>query len=108
MPRGGKRDGAGRRPGKVAQARRDLADMAKTHAAAALKTLAEIAKDGESESARVSAATAILDRAYGRPPQAMQLTGEEGGPIKTEDVTDQKRLAALAHLIAKASRANGD
>jgi hypothetical protein len=33
----------------------------------AIKILAGIAKDGTSESARVSAATALLDRGWGRP-----------------------------------------
>jgi hypothetical protein len=46
--------------------------MAKEHAETALLTLVEIA-DGEAPaSARVSAAIAILDRAYGKPPQALE------------------------------------
>lgn len=44
--------------------------MAKDHAEAALRSLVQIATEGESESARVSAATAILDRAFGKPIQA--------------------------------------
>lgn len=76
--RGGKRPGAGRKPGKVGQAKRDLMEMAKGHAAAALKTLADIAARGESEAARVSAATAILDRAYGKPAQAIDHKSTDG------------------------------
>lgn len=77
--RGGKRQGAGRKPGKVGQAKRQLMDMAKDHAEAALKTLADIAEDNEApHSARVSAATAILDRAYGRPPQSMTVGNPDG------------------------------
>lgn len=79
---GGARPGAGRKPGKLGKAKRELADMAKQHAPAALKTLADIATKGESEAARVSAATAILDRGYGRPPQAHEHTGEGGGSIR--------------------------
>lgn len=82
MARGGKREGAGRRPGQLSQAKRDLAEMAKVHAPAALKTLATIASKGESEAARVSAANALLDRAYGKPPQAVQVSGEDGGPLE--------------------------
>ena len=45
-----------------------------------LKVLAGIAQHGQNESARVSAAAAILDRGWGRPSQP--LTGEDGeGPI---------------------------
>lgn len=68
--RGGKRAGAGRKPGKVSQAKRDLTAMAKDHVDAALNALVQIATSGESESARVSAANSILDRAYGKPIQA--------------------------------------
>jgi hypothetical protein len=81
--RGGKRPGAGRKPGKVGAAKLALAEMAKEHAEDALQTLVDIAKFGEGESARVSAAIAILDRAYGKPPQAIQHSGPDGGPIPT-------------------------
>ena len=67
---GGKRAGAGRKPGRVSKAKKDLASLAKDHAEAALKTLVEIMTQGESETARISAANAILDRGYGKPIQA--------------------------------------
>jgi hypothetical protein len=72
MSRGGTRPGAGRKKGKVGEAKRELAEMAKEHAEAALLTLAEIATGDGAPSARVSAATAILDRAYGKPRQALE------------------------------------
>lgn len=76
---GGARPGAGRKPGKVGKAKRDLAEMAKGHAEAALKTLADIHADKDAPpAARVSAATAILDRAYGKPPQSMALSNPDG------------------------------
>ena len=72
MARGGARPGAGRKKGKVGQAKRELAEMAKQHAEAALLTLVEVASGDCAASARVSAAIAILDRAYGKPPQALE------------------------------------
>jgi YHS domain-containing protein len=72
MSRGGARQGAGRKQGKVSKAKRDFADMAKEHAEDALLTLVEIAKGSTAPSARVSAAVAILDRAYGKPTQALE------------------------------------
>jgi len=80
---GGKRPGAGRKPGAVSKAKRELAEMAKEHAAMALQVLVNVAQSGESDAARVSAATAILDRGYGKPFQAMQITGADDGPIHT-------------------------
>jgi len=68
---GGKRDGAGRPPGSpnaaTAATRAALADLAAGHVEGALATLADIAANGTSDAARVSAAIAILDRCYGRP-----------------------------------------
>jgi hypothetical protein len=106
--RGGKRPGAGRKPGKVSAAKRNLAEMAQAYAVVALKTLADIAKSGESEGARVSAATAILDRAYGKPAQSHQHSGPNGGPIPTVDLTnatneDLDRLEALFGPLAGTS-----
>lgn len=77
MARGGARPGAGRKKGQVSQAKRDLAEMAKEHAEAALKVLVTVANSaGESASARVSAASAILDRAYGKPRQSVEVDGD--------------------------------
>ena len=41
----------------------------------AIETLASIMRHGESEAARVAATDKILDRAHGRPSQAVDLTG---------------------------------
>lgn|GEM_PF-1986873 len=52
------------------------------HAEMAIRRLAILAEKAESESAQVSACKEILDRAYGKAPQA--ITGEDGGPIRNE------------------------
>lgn len=76
---GGARQGAGRKKGKVGAAKRALAEMARDHAEAALRTLASIHADARAPAAaRVSAATAILDRAYGKPPQSLDLISSDG------------------------------
>lgn len=85
--RGGKRPGAGRKAGKVSAAKRAISELAKDHAQSALDTLVQIATAGESEAARVSAANAILDRAYGKPVQTNEHSGLGGGPIQTETRT---------------------
>ena len=51
--------------GKVGEAKRELAEMAKAHAEAALLTLLEIGTGDGAASARVCDATAILDRSSG-------------------------------------------
>jgi len=79
---GGKRPGAGRKPGAVSKAKRELAAMAQDHAEQALRVLAEIMASGESDAARVSAANSILDRGYGRPFQAVKLSGDADSPVQ--------------------------
>ena len=79
---GGARPGAGRRKGQVSEAKRDLASMAQEHAVMALQTLADIAREGESETARVSASNSILDRAYGKPVQGVELGGKDGAALR--------------------------
>jgi hypothetical protein len=83
MGAGGKRPGAGRPKGSrdraTAAQGAALSELARQHTEPALKALVTIATTGQSEAARVSAATAILDRGYGRPPQARQHEGQNGG-----------------------------
>lgn len=104
MPRGGARPGAGRKPGQVSQAKRDLADLASDHAVAALSTLATIAAKGKSEAARVSAAVAILDRAYGKPAQSMTVGGDPDNPLQVDYAAAAERFtSALSSLIARSA-----
>lgn len=74
--RGGKRAGAGRPPGSINRATRAqkkrLSEFAREHSDLAIDVLCDVAKNGNSESARVAAANALLDRAYGKPRLADQ------------------------------------
>lgn len=88
MPRGGSRPGAGRPAGSpnadTAARRAALADLTANHVEAAIATLADIARNGQSETARISAACAILDRTYGRPqtmPLAARIHGIPDDPL---------------------------
>lgn len=77
----GARRGRGRPKGSLNAATREIQAIARDYTTAALKTLAMIAKSGKKESARVAAATALLDRGWGRPRQAVEHSGEGGGPV---------------------------
>lgn len=68
---GGFREGAGRPSGStnkssLEQSQR-LSELAKTYTEEALQTLVYVARNGRTDAARVSAANALLDRAYGKP-----------------------------------------
>jgi len=91
MPRGGYRSGAGRPTGSLNKSSSEhgqrLSELAKDYTHDALLTLVDVAKNGRSDAARVSAANALLDRGYGKPavkeevehldllPVVIQITG---------------------------------
>ena len=80
MSKGGKREGAGRKKGVPNKSTAEIKELAQQYTAGALKELARLANEAESEAARVSAIKELFDRAYGKSPQAH--TGEGGGPIE--------------------------
>ena len=62
----------GGRPREVAEVR----ELAQEHTPEAISTLVEIMKNKDSkDAARVAAATALLDRGYGRPGQSVEVKG---------------------------------
>ena len=71
MSRGGYRKGAGRPLGSsnkcTGEQSQRLSELAKIYTQEALETLVDVAKNGRTDAARVSAAIALLDRAYGKP-----------------------------------------
>jgi hypothetical protein len=69
----------------------EVTELARQYAPEALAALVEIATQGESESARVAAATALLDRGYGRP-QALTYLVEHRSP---KEMTDEELMAAI-------------
>ncbi len=54
-----------------------LRELARSHSAAALQVLAEVATTGASEASRISAAMALLDRGYGK--SGTGATSDDGG-----------------------------
>ncbi|WP_159441456.1 hypothetical protein [Gemmobacter megaterium] len=81
--RGGKRPGAGRKPAAHNVLKKAIREQAQEHGEAALQALVTIAKSRTAPpAARVSAATAILDRAYGKPLSSVEHTGKGGKPIE--------------------------
>ena len=85
---GGRRRGSGRPAGsrnRSTLAREagavTLAELARESTADAIMALREVMLDSEAPaSARISAATALLDRAYGRPSPRAELDNDPGPP----------------------------
>lgn len=79
-PKGSPKFG-GRTKGTPNKTTADVKALAQQYAPAALEELARLAKEAESEAARVAAIKEILDRAYGKSRQPVDGDGD-GGLIK--------------------------
>jgi hypothetical protein len=71
------------------------------YAGLALRTLAEIARHGRSDTARISASTALLDRGFGRPAQSVDfnLTADVVSK-RLSELSDAELTALEARMIA--------
>ncbi len=79
MAHGGKREGAGRKPGSRNKITADIKLVAQSFGEEAIKHLVEIARDGEAApAARVAAVKEILDRGFGKSKQEMEVSGPDG------------------------------
>jgi hypothetical protein len=62
-----------------------MSASAKEYTDEALQALADILKSQNAPAAaKVSAATALLDRGYGKPVQSTELSGPDGGPVQAD------------------------
>lgn len=96
MAHGGARKGAGRKPGKVSEAKRNIAERAKEYGDQALQTLVNVATDNMApHAARVSASNSLLDRGYGRPVQSMDLTSTDGTMSPHKQYTEEELKAEM-------------
>lgn len=82
--RGGRRLGAGRPRGRKSDKTLEIEAAAKAHGGNAIAALVDVAQSGKSETARVQAAVALLDRGYGKPRQSVEHSGPDGGAIPVQ------------------------
>lgn len=99
--RGGARPGAGRPKGAKDRLTREagatISEMARAYTDVAIAALARIAEHGESESAQVAAANALLDRGYGKASQPVEHNGEMPVVLNVGHLTAEQ-LSALASI----------
>ena len=87
---------------------KEVVELARGNSKLAIETLARLCQDPKTPpSARVSAATALLDRGYGKPSQNLELTGADKGPIQSLDLSKLSvvQLEALLEISGVALRA---
>ena len=83
---------AGRKRGIPNKATADVKALAQSYAPEAVKELARLALNAQSEQARVTAIKEILDRAYGKP----HITAEVSTPRDVRDLSTAELLRVLA------------
>jgi hypothetical protein len=97
---------AGYAPDLTAADRRPIPNLvleARRFSGLAVDTLVELTKDKYSCSTRYTAATALLDRGYGRPAQSLDLhLTAEGVTRRLSDMTDAELAALEQRMIAAA------
>lgn len=79
----------GRQPGTPNKATAEIRDLARKYTPEALKELARLTTQAESEQARVSAIKELFDRAYGKSTQI--LANEENQDFRIQIVTGVPR-----------------
>jgi hypothetical protein len=105
MSAGGQRPNAGRKKGSPNKVTAEIKKIAQEHGPDALKELLRIMKNGTSEQARIAAAKEVLDRAYGKPVQALVADPNEP-PIRPYDriefvIVDPKHTHPQPGAVAK-------
>ena len=84
----------------------DLQAVAREHTEEALQTLLEVMRDPHAPAAaRVQAANSMLDRAYGRPPQAIQVGNPQGEGGEAARTREFMLAFARAEVAAEAALA---
>ena len=68
-------------PGGRPKANLEVIELARSYCTAAIKRLAYLSTKAKSESAQVAACTALLDRGFGKPPQALKVGGDGNSPL---------------------------
>ena len=58
--------------------------------------------------AQLAAANALLDRGYGRPAQAVEMSGKDGGPIQTGELSAYDIIVGRLESIAQRLREDRD
>jgi hypothetical protein len=96
--------GSGRKKGGKNLVGCDVRELAGVHTPAAIETLVEVMTDKQApHTARVLAANALLDRAHGKPPQA--ITGLPQAVVNLDEV--RRGIRERLDRIAAASPGRG-
>ena len=98
----GKPKTGGRKPGTPNKCGAEVRLYAQEFGQDAIGILANLMYKSEDEKTQIAAAKEILDRAYGRASQAMELTGHVGGPWQAETMKDKEAARIALYFMLEA------
>jgi len=85
----GKSGNPGGRPKVTLPDGRSLTELCRAHTETAVNALVEICTSPDApKAAVVASANALLDRGWGKPQQAVEITGKDGGAIEYRDLSN--------------------
>lgn len=84
----------------------EIQAAAQKYSELALKTLVNVMRTGETDTARITAAKEILDRGYGKSVQAHKLQTAEGNDASMEDLAENaaRFTSAVLGLAARGKK----
>ena len=90
------RKGESGNPGGRPKVLGDVQELARQHAPRAIVELARLALKAKSETARIAAIRELLDRGYGRPRQAMEVSVPADNPLQLllDEIDARSRIEA--------------
>lgn len=95
----------GRKAGVPNKATAEVRTLAREHGPAAIQELARLAKEAQSEQARISACSALLDRAYGRSQASQPIELDLPDTSTIDGITRSLRAILEATAAGKISPA---
>ena len=91
--RGGAREGAGRPAGAPNRITRPVKELAASYGPASIARLVQLRDGAASEQVRFAAAKELLDRAYGRPRQEINVNGDKSITVIVQRDRPQPQVA---------------
>lgn len=74
----------GRQKGTPNRSTAEVKSLAQQYGPEAIETLVSIMRDSENDTARIAASKEIMDRAYGKAAQAVEVSGAGGEPFSIQ------------------------